>query len=53
MSEHIKLLLSHGISVVLDFPGNTPAQRKWFRAIFEQVNVSHILHFIDASDENL
>ncbi|GFZ96311.1 cell division protein ZipA [Okeania sp. KiyG1] len=51
MSEHIKLLLSHGISVVLDFPGNTPAQRNWFRGIYEQVNVSHILHFIDASDE--
>jgi len=51
LSEHIQLLLSHGVSVVLDFPGNTVNQRSWFRAIYEQVNVSHVLHFVDASDE--
>ncbi len=50
-SEHVQSLLYHGVSVVLDFPGNTKEQRKWFRTIFEQANVPHILHFIDVSDE--
>ena len=43
-------LLSKGISVVLDFPGNTKVQRLWFRELFERVNASHELHFVDASD---
>ncbi|MFV2056201.1 MAG: AAA family ATPase [Thiohalomonadales bacterium] len=51
LSEHIQSLLSHGVSVVLDFPGNTINQRSWFRAIYEQVNVSHVLHFVDVSDD--
>ena len=42
--------LSKGISVVLDFPGNTKAQRAWFRELFERANVDHELHFIDVSD---
>jgi predicted kinase len=47
---HICTLLSRGISVVLDFPGNTKAQRVWFREIIERSNVDHELHFVDASD---
>ena len=43
-------LLAKGVSVVLDFPGNTRAQRAWFRGIFERANVGHELHFVDASD---
>ena len=43
-------LLSKGVSVVLDFPGNTKAQRLWFREMFERANASHELHFVDASD---
>jgi hypothetical protein len=35
---------------VLDFPGNTKAQRVWFREIIERANVDHELHFVDASD---
>ena len=42
-------LLSKGISV-LDFPGNTKAQRAWFRELFERANAEHELHFVDASD---
>jgi hypothetical protein len=42
--------LSKGISVVLDFPGNTKVQRAWFRELIERVNVEHELHFVDASD---
>ena len=51
LSRHIRDLLARGVSVVLDFPGNTPAQRQWFRELFESANVEHELHFIDASDD--
>jgi predicted kinase len=42
--------LSKGITVVLDFPGNTKAQRAWFRELFERANAEHELHFVDVSD---
>ena len=51
LSNHICDLLSRGISVVLDFPGNTRNQRQWFRDLFERANVEHELHYIDASDD--
>lgn len=50
ITPHICAVLSKGISVVLDFPGNTRAQRAWFREIFELAHVGHELHFIDAPD---
>src|SRR5215467_5791144 len=34
LAPHVCALLSTGISVVLDFPGNTRAQRAWFRDLF-------------------
>ena len=40
-----------GVSVVLDFPGNTKTQRGWFRELFEGANVGHELHFLDVPDE--
>ena len=51
LAPHICALLSQGISVVLDFPGNTKAQRAWFRELFERSCVGHELHFVDASDD--
>ena len=51
LSDHICDLLSRGISVVLDFPGNTRNQRQWFRDLFERANVEHELHYIVASDD--
>ncbi|NQW05164.1 MAG: ATP-binding protein [Acidobacteria bacterium] len=51
LSNHIFELLSRGISVVRDFPGNTRNQRRWFRDLFERANVEHELHYIDASDD--
>jgi predicted kinase len=50
LTPHVCALLSKGISVVLDFPGNTKAQRVWFRELIERANVEHELHFVDASD---
>jgi predicted kinase len=50
LGPHVSALLSMGVSVVLDFPGNTRAQRAWFRELFERANAGHELHFVDASD---
>ncbi len=50
LTPHVCALLSKGISVVLDFPGNTTVQRAWFRELIERANVEHELHFVDASD---
>jgi predicted kinase len=50
LAPHVCALLSKGISVVLDFPGNTKEQRAWFREIIERAKVEHELHFVDASD---
>src|SRR5262249_14978384 len=33
IAPHVCALLSRGISVVLDFPGNTMSQRIWFRTL--------------------
>lgn len=51
LSGHIVLLLSKGISVVLDFPGNTRRQRAWLRELFERANADHELHYVDVPDE--
>jgi predicted kinase len=50
VAPHVITLLDRGRSVVLDFPGNVPSQRQWFRSIFEAAKVNHTLHYIDASD---
>jgi predicted kinase len=50
LGPHIVSLLSMGLSVVLDFPGNTRRQRAWFRRVIDDAGAEHELHFIDASD---
>jgi len=50
LTPHVCALLSKGVSVVLDFPANTKAQRAWFRELIERAKVEHELHFVDASD---
>jgi predicted kinase len=44
-------LLRTGISVVLDFPGNTPDQRAWMRTLFEEAGCAHLLHYLDVPNE--
>ncbi len=51
IAAHICSLLSKGISVVLDFPGNTRKQRAWFRELFESAIAEHELHYVDVPDE--
>ncbi|MGY2198356.1 AAA family ATPase [Pseudomonas gingeri] len=43
-------MLSKGLSVVLDFPANTAADRLWLRALADEVGAGHNLHFIDLDD---
>lgn len=51
LAPHVCALLSRGVPVVLDFPGNTKDQRAWFRSLFERANAGHELHFIDTPDD--
>nr|WP_251011215.1 ATP-binding protein [Variovorax paradoxus] len=51
MAGHIEALLTAGTSVVLDFPANTARTRAWARAVFEKAGASHLLHYLDVSDE--
>jgi predicted kinase len=50
LGPHIVSLLSMGVPVVLDFPGNTRRQRAWFRRLIDEAGAEHELHFVDASD---
>jgi predicted kinase len=43
-------LLRQGVSVVLDFAGNTVRGRAWVRSVFEAAGADHALHWIEASD---
>lgn len=47
---HVQHLLGSGISVVLDFAGNIPSERKWVKSIYESVGADHLLHYIEATD---
>ena len=51
VSPLVRDLLLMGVSVVLDFPANTPAMRSWMRTLFETVGADHRLHFLDVPDE--
>jgi predicted kinase len=51
ISGHITQLLGIGVSVVLDFPANTPSLRQWMRSLFEAVDANHQLHFVDVPEE--
>ncbi len=51
VGPHIQDLLRIGVSVVLDFPANTPSIRAWMRTIFEAAGADHRLHYLDVPDE--
>src|SRR5262245_48269132 len=44
-------LLRLGVSVVFAFAGNTRKDRQWVRGIFQDANADHLLHVIEATDE--
>ena len=47
---HVENLLRTGSNVVLDFPANTVAQRKWFIALADTAGAARKLIYIKASD---
>ncbi|GFO54001.1 hypothetical protein GMSM_10080 [Geomonas sp. Red276] len=51
LGDHIVALLREGMSVVLDFPANTPAYRQWARGLSEQAGAPHELHYLEVPDE--
>jgi predicted kinase len=51
IGDHVMQLLKAGVSVVLDFPANTPATRGWMRGIWENAAAPHSLYVLDVSDE--
>ena len=51
MALHVAAVLNAGVSVVLDFPANTVAQRGWMRGILETTTAAHQLHLLDVPDE--
>jgi predicted kinase len=51
MTAHLVELLKGGLTVVLDFPANTPAGRAWMLTLFEEAKCAHKLHYLDVPDE--
>jgi predicted kinase len=51
LKDHVRDILNAGISVVLDFPGNTKRQRLWFKEIFAGQNIPHKLIYLDVPDQ--
>ncbi|WP_421999944.1 AAA family ATPase [Reyranella sp.] len=50
MAPHLVSILRLGVSVVLDFPANTPTQRAWMRSLIDEAGVDHVLHVLDVPD---
>ncbi|MCB1143639.1 MAG: ATP-binding protein [Leptospiraceae bacterium] len=50
LEDHVRTLLKSGVSVVMDFPGNTIRQRLWFKKIFLDENLPHKLIYLQAED---
>ncbi|MFJ7828433.1 AAA family ATPase [Psychrobacillus sp. NPDC096623] len=51
VKKHVQNILSVGTDVVMDFPGNTQKQRKWFSDIALEVNANHQLIFLNLNNE--
>lgn len=51
MGPHLVQVLRAGVSVVLDFPANTLANRSWMRGIIDEAGAAHELHFLDVADD--
>ena len=50
MAPHVTDLLRAGVSVVLDFPANTPGTRAWMRDAAQDASVDHQLHLLMPPD---
>lgn len=50
LKQHIQNILNTGVSVVMDFPGNTEKQRLWFKSIIAEGDFPHKLIYLKAND---
>jgi predicted kinase len=44
-------VLRAGASVILDFPANTPQDRKWLCGLADAAEVSHCVHYLEMDDD--
>ncbi|WP_349253628.1 AAA family ATPase [Pseudomonas putida] len=44
-------VLRAGVTVVLDFPANTPQDRQWLRGLADAAKVPHRVHYIEVDDD--
>jgi len=44
-------VLSAGVTVVMDFPANTPQDRQWLRGLADAAKVSHCVHYVEVDDD--
>lgn len=51
IGPHVTELLNADLDVVLDFPANTRAMRAWMKGLADAAGAPHILHMLDATDE--
>lgn len=51
VKKHVQNILNVGTDVVMDFPGNTQKQRKWFLDIASEVDANHQLIFLNLNDK--
>lgn len=51
LNDHISQLLNNGLTLILDFPGNTIEQRRWFKHLIDNSQCRHRLICLDHSDE--
>ncbi len=51
IAPHIIELLNAGVSVVLDFQGNTVESRAWMRSLLDQTDADHQFHVLMPPDE--
>ncbi|RED12716.1 AAA family ATPase [Pontivivens insulae] len=51
IGPHVAALLRAGVSVVMDFPANTVAQRRALVAMAAKADAPHIVHHLDVTDE--
>jgi len=52
LASHLQAALLAGLSVVLDFPGNTRRQRAWFKDIISCHNIAHRLVYLEMDDSS-
>jgi predicted kinase len=51
VKSQVQSILRTGTNVVMDFPANTIAQRKWFKAIISEIDAPHELIYLNTSEE--